>query len=146
MRVFSFLPALSVVAFAAIAGVLSSCSSDTPAVSRLAMLTGGSSKTWHMAGDSSYTGLASNPCLFDNDYIFDVNGIFINRDNGLRCHPDEDRELHANWTLDDDSTTLSFGPGRKMRIAALSDTLMVIEELAPPDGRPERRTVFTSGK
>ncbi len=125
---------------------LCSCSNDTSGASRLAMLTGGSSKTWYMISDSSYTGLASNPCLLDNDYVFDTAGNFTNRDNGIRCNADEDRELRAQWTLDDDSVMLSFGPGMRMHITQLSDTLMIIEELAPPHGKPERKSVFVAKK
>ena len=97
-----------------------------------------------MTSDSSYTGLASNPCLFDNDYVFDTAGNFINRDNGVLCDSSEERELRAQWTFDNDSTTLSFGPGTKLHITQLTDTMMVIEELAPPEGVPARRSVFVA--
>lgn len=130
--------------FCAVLSILiGACTSEhTP--SRLELLTAGSSKTWVMLSDSSFTGLQSNPCLFDNEYVFDTSGAFINRDSGLRCFEGEEPELRAQWTMEEDSATLSFGPGRKMRITALSDTLMVIEELAPPHNRPERRSIFAA--
>lgn len=125
--------------------LLAACgNSDTPAsASRLHMLTGGDSKIWRMTLDTSYTGLASNPCLTDNQYIFRASGEFVNIDEGEPCSEGaQGMRLSLKWALDSDSTTLTFDGNSPMRIAALTDTMMVVEELSRVDNNVVRKTVF----
>lgn len=120
----------------------SSCTDTAPArVSRLYLLAGDSSKTWHMLSDSSYKGLASNPCLLDNEYVFTTSGEFVSIDKGTPCSAAAE-EVRLPWALERDSTVLVFNAQARMRILALDDTSMVVEELSSVDSTAERKTVF----
>lgn len=121
-----------------------SCTDTTPTrVSRLRLLAGDSAKTWQMLSDSSYKGLATNPCLLDNDYVFTTSGEFVSVDKGIPCSTTaEDAEVRLPWTLENDSTVLVFNARSRMHIVVLNDTSMVVDELSPADSTTERRTVF----
>ncbi len=133
----------------AIIALCGSCTLQAPArpQTRMEMLTGGSSKTWRMVEHSrsgAITGLDS--CLLDNTFVFSLSGEFINNDGEVLCLPrDNVRELRGNWKFARDSTRIIIsGAGMNMtaRIATLSSSTLVLEELAEKSGTVASTSTF----
>ncbi len=134
----------------AILALCGSCTlSQAPArpQTRLELLTGGSSKTWRMV-EHTRAGSSGDidECLLDNTFVFDLSGGFVHDDGDMLCMPQDNvRELRGNWKFSSDSTRIIIsGAGMSMtaRIATLSGTTLVLEELTGQSGHTASTSTF----